>query len=208
MAEYTLYCDAVSGNCYKVGLMLALAGCDWKPALIDYLAGGTRTDDYKSGFNEFGEMPVLEHNGKRQSQSGAILHYLAQRTGKFGGATEDERQEILRWILFDNHKFTSYFATLRFLVGIQKTGETPVTEFLRGRAMGAWGVTDKHLATRKFILGDAPSIADISMAGYVFYPEETGIDRAKFPHVNAWAERIKALPGWKHPYDLMPRPPK
>jgi glutathione S-transferase len=206
MAEYTLYCDAISGNCYKVALMLAVAGCDWEPKLIDYIGGGTRTDQYKADMNEFGEMPVLEHKGRRHSQSGAILAYLAERTGQFGGRTEDERLEILRWMLFDNHKFTSYFATLRFLFGIQKTGDTPVVEFLRGRANGAWGVTDKHLATRPFITGDAPTIADFSLAGYVYYPEETGIDRGKFPHIAAWMERIKALPGWKHPYDLMPRP--
>lgn len=205
MAEYTLYGDAISGNCYKVALMLALSGCDWRPQFEDYMGGITRTDDYRASLNEQGEMPVLEHKGKRLSQSGAILTYLAERTGKFGGRTEDERLEILRWILFDNHKFTSYFATLRFLFGIQKTGETPVVEFLRGRAMTAWGIADKHLATRNFVIGDRPTIADFSMAGYVFYPEETGINRATFPHINAWADRLKALPGWKHPYDLLPR---
>ncbi|HEY1720466.1 MAG TPA: glutathione S-transferase family protein [Magnetospirillaceae bacterium] len=204
MAEYTLYGDALSGNCYKVALMLTLTGCDWRVTFEDYMSGVTRTDDYRATLNEQGEMPVLDHNGKRLSQSGVILTYLSTRTGKFGGKSEDERLEILRWILFDNHKFTSYFATLRFLFGIQKTGETPVVEFLRGRALTAWGIADKHLANSPFIVGDAPTIADFSMAGYVFYPEETGIDRAKFPHLNAWTERLKALPGWKHPYDLLP----
>jgi glutathione S-transferase len=204
VAEYTLYGDALSGNCYKVALMLTLTGCDWRVTFEDYMSGVTRTDDYRATLNEQGEMPVLDHNGKRLSQSGVILTYLSTRTGKFGGKSEDERLEILRWILFDNHKFTSYFATLRFLFGIQKTGETPVVEFLRGRALTAWGIADKHLANSPFIVGDAPTIADFSMAGYVFYPEETGIDRAKFPHLNAWTERLKALPGWKHPYDLLP----
>ena len=206
MAEYTLYCDAISGNCYKTALMLALAGCDWKAELVDYLGGGTRTEQYRASLNELGEMPVLEHQGKKLSQSGVILTYLAGCTGRFGGQSEDERLEILRWILFDNHKFTSYFATLRFLVGIQKSGETPVTEFLRGRATTAWGVVDRHLAAQPFIVGAAPTIADFSLAGYVYFPEETGVDRSRFPHIAAWAERIKALPGWKHPYDLMPRP--
>jgi glutathione S-transferase len=205
MAEYTLYCDAISGNCYKVALMLAVAGSDWKAQFVDYMGGGTRTDAYKSELSEMGEMPVLEHKGKKLSQSGVILTYLAERTGKFGGKTEDERLEILRWMLFDNHKFTSYYATLRFLFGIQKAGDTPVVEFLRGRALGAYGVVDKHLATRPFIIGDAPTIADFSLAGYIYYPEETGIDRAKFPNIEAWSKRIAALPGWKAPYDLLPR---
>ena len=141
-------------------------------------------------------------NGSRKAAS--ILTYLAARTGKFGGASEDEKLEILRWMMFDNHKFTSYYATLRFFFGIQKQGDTPVVEFLRGRAMGAYGVVEKHLAKSRFIVGDAPTIADFSLAGYIYYPEETGVDRAKFPNVKAWADRIAALPGWKHPYDLLP----
>ena len=131
MADYRLYCAGVSGNAYKAALMLSLSGCDWEPVVLDFLGGATRQESFREEINELGEIPVLEHGAKRLSQSGAILTYLAEKTGRFGGRDEDERLEILRWILFDNHKFTSYFATLRFLVGIQKTGETPVTEFLR-----------------------------------------------------------------------------
>jgi len=205
MAEYVLHCDAISGNCYKVALMLTLSGCDWRANFVDYIGGGTRTDGYKAEFNEMGEMPVLDHAGKHISQSGVILDYLASRTGKFGAANDDERREILRWMLFDNHKFTSYYATLRFLYGIKKEGDTPVVEFLRTRATGAYGVVEKHLAARPFIIGDKPTIADFSLAGYVYYPEETGIDMAKFSNIAGWKARIAALPGWKGPYDLLPR---
>ena len=205
MAEYVLHCDAISGNCYKAALMLAVAGCDWRPQFVDYMAGGTRTDAYKAGLNEMGEMPVLEHGGTRLSQSGVILTYLAERTGRFGGDSPTQKLEILRWMLFDNHKFTSYYATLRFFYGIQKTGETPVTEFLRGRALAAYGIVDKHLADRPFLIGAQPTIADFSLAGYVYYPEDTGIDRAKFANIEAWKKRIAALPGWKPPYELLPR---
>lgn len=207
MAEYTLHCDSVSGNCYKVALMLALSGADWQPRFLDFLGGATRTDAYRGAVNEMGEIPVLDHKGRRLTQSGVILTYLADRLGKFGGRTEDEKLEILRWILFDNHKFTSYFATLRFIVGIKKMAESPVTEFLRGRATAAWDIVDKHLAARAFLLGAAPTIADFSLAGYVYYPEETGLDRSKFPNIEAWAKRIAALPGWKSPYELMPGKP-
>lgn len=207
MAEYRLYCMKESGNSYKAALMLQLSGCDWAPVWVDYFNGATRRDDFRDEINEQGEVPVLDHRGKLLSQSGVILDYLAARTGKFGATTEDERQEILRWMLFDNHKFTSYFATLRFLFGIQKSGETPVTEFLRGRALAAYGIVEKHLAKTPFLVGGRPTIADFSLAGYIYYPEETGIDRTAFPHVNAWAGRIAALPGWKHPYELMPGGP-
>jgi glutathione S-transferase len=206
MAEYRLYCFGESGNSYKPALMLALSGCDWEARRVDYFDGETRGEAYRSTVNEMGEAPVLEHAGKRLTQSGVILTYLAERTGRFGGRSADERLEVLRWILFDNHKFTSYFATLRFLVGIQKTGETPVTEFLRTRALAAFGIVEKHLAARPFITGDAPTIADISMVGYLYYPaDEFGFDVAKdYPAIDAWLDRMKTLPGWKHPYDLMP----
>ena len=205
MSEYRLHCFKESGNAYKAALMLTLSGCDWQPVWIDYFNGQTRGDAFRSEVNEMGEAPVLEHNGRTFTQSGVILDYLAEATGKFGPRNDEERREILRWTLFDNHKFTSYYATLRFLVGLQKSAESPVTEFLRTRARGAYGVVDKHLAGRKFLLGDQPTIADLSLAGYAFYTEATGIDRAKeFPNVEAWAARISQLPGWKHPYDLMP----
>jgi len=71
--------------------------------------------------------------------------------------------------------------------------------------VAAFGIVEKHLAARPFITGDAPTIADISMVGYLYYSEETGIDRKAFPNIEAWTKRIAALPGWKHPYDLMPR---
>ena len=98
-------------------------------------------------------------------------------------------------------------ATLRFMLGLAKTGETPVTEFLRGRVRAATAIADTHFATRPFVLGDRPTIADLSMAGYVFYPEPNGVDWEALPHLSAWRERIRSLPRWKHPYDLMPGHP-
>jgi glutathione S-transferase len=206
MAEYELTCFNVSGNAYKAALMLELTGCDWQPRLVDYFHGETRGDDYRA-FNVMGEAPVLFHGDTVLSQSGVILDYLAEVTGKFGPETPAERREIWRWILFDNHKFTSYAATLRFMRSIAKTGETPVTEFLDKRARGAFDVANRHLSTRDFMLGGRPTIADISMSGYVFYDGEFGIDIADYPALADWRERVRALPGWKHPYELMPAAP-
>jgi glutathione S-transferase len=207
MADYTLYCFAQSGNAYKAALMLELCGADWAPRFVDFFNGETRTPEYRQTVNEMGEVPVLEHGGRRLSQSGVILDYLAGRLGRFGGAGEDERREILRWLLWDNHKLTSYIATLRFLVAFMDTGETPVTEFLRGRVAGALGILDGHLAGRAFTLGDRPTIADLSMCGYLFWPDEFGVDWADHPNIAAWLDRIAALPGWVHPYELMPGHP-
>ena len=207
MAEYRLYCTGESGNSYKAALMLALTGADWEPVWVDFLGGETRTPKFRAELSELGEVPLLEHRGERLSQSGVILEYLADQTGQFAPRNAQERREIWRWILFDNHKFTSYFATLRWFVGIQKTGEKAVIDFLKGRVSTAYGIVEKHLASRPFIMGERATIADISMVGYLYYPEETGFDRSAMPNIEAWTKRIAALPGWKHPYDLMPRGP-
>lgn len=204
MAEFKLHCFAASGNSYKVALFLALANADWEPVVVDYFGGETRTETWRDNLNEMGEIPVLEHAGLKISQSGVILDYLAAATGKFGARDEQEKRDIWRWILFDNHKFTSYYATLRYMVGLQKTGDTPVTKFLLDRVVAAYRIVDKHLAGAPFLVGDRLTIADLSLAGYVYLPEETGIDMADFPHIAAWKERISDMPGWRHPHELMP----
>jgi glutathione S-transferase len=206
MADYTLYCFAQSGNAYKAALMLNLCGADWQSRFVDFFNGEQRTLAYRA-INEMGEAPVLEHGGRQLSQSGVILDYLAQTFGRFGSANEDERREILRWLLWDNHKLTSYTATLRFLLTFMKTGETPVTEFFHGRSNTALGILNAHLDGRDFALGPRPTIADISMCGYLFWPEEIGVSWADYPHIGAWLERIRALPGRVHPYELMPGHP-
>jgi glutathione S-transferase len=207
MAEYTLYCFAQSGNAYKAALMLALSGADWAPRFVDFFKGETRTPEYRSSVNEMGEVPVLEHRGKLLSQSGVILEYLAGSLGRYGAKNDDERREILRWLLWDNHKLTSYIATLRFLVNFQKTGETPVTEFLRTRVKTALGILDKHLSEQPSALGGRLTIADLSMCGYLFWPEEFGANWDEYPGIARWLERIRSEPGWVHPYELMPGHP-
>lgn len=205
MAEYRLYCFAESGNAYRAALMLELCGLDWEPRKVDFFGGETRTPDYRQTVNEMGEVPVLEHGQRRLTQSGVILDYLSEQTGRFGAESDDERRDIWRWILFDNHKFNGYFGPLRFLLRFARTGETPVTEFLRGRALGALQVVEGHLAGQAFIVGERPTIADLSMCGYLYFGDELGVDLAPFGRVQRWLDRVAALPGWKHPYDLMPR---
>jgi glutathione S-transferase len=200
-----LYCFGESGNAYKCALALEMADLDWEPVFVDFFKGETRTPEYRATVNEMGEAPVLEHDGHKLTQSGVILDYLAEVTRKFGPKSDDERREIWRWILFDNHKFTASLATLRFLIQFAKTGETPVTEFLRARAVNALKLADQHLADRPFIIGKRATIADLSMVGYLYYGEELTVPLEPYVNVVKWLDRVRALPGWKHPYELMPR---
>jgi glutathione S-transferase len=78
--------------------------------------------------------------------------------------------------------------------------------FLKQRQEAAFAVVEKHMTGRAFVAADRPTIADFSMMGYLFYPpEELGFDIAEqYPAIEAWKQRIAALPGWVGPYDLLP----
>jgi glutathione S-transferase len=210
MAEYELYCFAQSGNAYRAALMLNLIGADWKPVFVDFFKGQTRTPEYRGEINEMGEAPVLVHGDKKLTQSGVILTYLARRSGKYLPQGEAEELEALRWIIFDNQKVNGFLGPYRFLKNFAKpAGDPAVLAFFKGRIDGNLGIVNKRLEGRKFLLGERPTIADVSLAGYLYYPvEEFGFDIGKdHPAIAAWRDRVKALPGWGHPYDLMPGHP-
>jgi glutathione S-transferase len=208
MPEYELYCFAQSGNAYRAALMLNLIGADWKPVWVDFFGKMVqRTPEYRTEVNEMGEAPVLAHGEKKLTQSGVILTYLARRSGKFLPQGEDEELEALRWIIFDNQKVNGFLGPYRFLKNFAKpAGDPAVLAFFKGRIDGNLAIVNKRLEKTPFMLGDKPTIADVSLAGYLYYPaEEFGFDIGKdHPAIGAWLARMKALPGWGHPYDLMP----
>jgi glutathione S-transferase len=208
MPEYELYCFAQSGNCYRAALMLNLIGADWKPVWYDFFGvAPQRTPEFRETINEMGEAPVLVHRAKKLSQSGVILTYLAQRSGKYLPQGEDEQLEALRWIIFDNQKVNGFLGPYRFLKNFAKpAGDPAVMDAFKARALGALGIVNKRLEKTPFLVGDRPTTADVSLTGYLYYPaEEFGFDIAKdHPAIASWLQRMQALPGWAHPYDLMP----
>ena len=204
---YRLHGFSQSGNTYKVAFLLRALGQSWEPQFVDFMNGVTRTGEWREGTNEMGEVPVLDDGDRRLTQSGVILTYLSARHGAYGGQTEDEKLEVLRWLLFDNHKLTSYLASYRFMKAFGPTAPDPaVMGWLRGRLDNAFGILDRHLAGRTFVVGDGPTIADLSLSGYLFYPvDESGYEVAgRYAHVQAWLDRVRALPGWANPYDILP----
>lgn len=208
MPRYRLHYFPESGNSYKLALMLALCGQAWEPVWTDFQGGQTRSPEWRAAVNEMGEIPVLEEDGERLTQTGAILLRLADRDGRFGAADEAGRFEVLRWLLWDNHKLTSYMATYRYLRAFTPDPNPDVLAFLRGRLDNALGVAERRFERAPFAAGGAPTVADLSMSAYLSYPaEETGYDLpATHPAVAAWLGRIAALPGWGAPYDLLPGP--
>jgi glutathione S-transferase len=211
LADFQLYCFAQSGNAYRVALMLNLIGADWEPRFVDFFKGGeTRTPKYRTEVNEMGEVPVLVHGDRKLTQSAVCLTYLSDLTGRFKPDGEDARLEALRWLVFDNQKVNGFLGPYRFLKNFARpAGDPAVLAFLKGRIDNNLAIVDKRLGEAPFMLGDNPTIADLSLCAYLYYPaDEFGFDITEtYKNIGAWLDRIKALPGWKHPYDLMPGHP-
>jgi len=203
-----LHCFGESGNSYKAALALELSGLDWEPVKVDFFNGATRSDDFRSNVNPMGEAPVLVTRDATLTQSGVIQQWIVDTTGKLGGAPQD-RYEVLRWVLWDNHKLSSQAGMTRFLMNFMPEDKRPseVISFVQGRLAAAYTVLDAHLDGRDWIVGGEITVADISCCSYLFYPEPFGFVRGDWPNIDRRLSMIEATPGWKHPYDLMPGHP-
>lgn len=202
-----LHCFGESGHSYKAALALQLSGLDWEPVFVDFFSGQHRGEDYRN-LNVMAEAPVLVDGDIRLSQSGVIQQYITDKTGKFGGKSED-KYEVLRWVLWDNHKLSSQVGMTRFLMNFLPEDKRPqeVIDFMQGRLKAAFATLENQLKGRDWLVGDCMSNADLTCCGYLFYDEPFGFDRKDYPNIDAWLTRISAMPGWKHPYDLMPGNP-
>ncbi|MBR1271718.1 glutathione S-transferase [Bradyrhizobium sp. AUGA SZCCT0222] len=206
MPTYRLHHFPESGNSYKLALMLTLCDRSFEPVWTDFGGGITRSAEWRRTVNEMGEIPVLEEDGVRLTQTAPILLKLARQFGQFGGETEQEQFELLRWLFWDNHKLTSYMASYRFMRTFIPSGDPAVLTYYRKRLDDFLGILETHLQRNAFAIGARPSIADISMMAYLHYPsDETGYDLAvSHPGISAWLGRMADLPGWKSAYDLLP----
>ncbi|MEM9972332.1 MAG: glutathione binding-like protein [Pseudomonadota bacterium] len=202
-----LHCFGESGNCYKAALALELSGLQWKPVFVDFFNGAARTSEYRETMNPMGEAPVMVDGEVRLTQSGVIQSYVTELTGRFGGDTAEDRREVLRWVLWDNHKLSSQAGVTRFLMNFLDPSKRPdqVIDFLQGRLRAAYDVLDTHLTSRDWVAGRDVTHADLSCCGYLYYDEPFGFDRAEWPAIDRWLTRLSEQPGWKHPYDLMQR---
>ena len=206
MPRYRLHYFPESGNSYKLALMLTLCGESFEPVWTDFGGGVTRTPEWRRDVNAMGEIPVLEVDGERLTQTAPILLQLAEQYGRFGGDTPNEKFEVLRWLFWDNHKLTGYMATYRYYRTFTPSPDPHVQKHFRWRIDDFLGILDRHLQHHAFAIGDKPTVADFSMMAYLSYPsDETGYDfAASHPAVNAWLQRIAKLPGWRPAYDLLP----
>lgn len=184
-----LYDYAASGNCYKVRLLLALLGRDYERVPVDIFAGDTLTDAF-AALNPVRETPVLElDSGAAIAQSSAILWYLAEDT-PFLPAGRFERALVQQWLSFEQERVMGGIGAPRFR---RLTGRPAVEGRLEIGAQ-ALELLDAHLRERAWLVGYAPSIADVAVFGYGHVAHEAGLEPGE--HVRAWFERMRALPGF------------
>ncbi len=203
-----LHCFRESGNAYKAAITLELAAADWRPEFVDFFNGASRTPEYRA-LNPMGEVPVLVDGDTVLSQSGVIQDYVSEKTGNLGPRDSDERREILRWTLFDNHKVSGIAGPLRFNMNFlpEDRRSEDTNGYLAMRLGSALKVLDGYFADRDWLAADRLTTADLACCGYLYYPEPFTFDRTAYANIDAWLDRIAATPGWKHPYDLMPGSP-
>ena len=188
----------------KVGLGLAMMGVAFDYRHVDLRAGAHKTPDFAAK-NRFQQVPVLEHDGHFICQSNAILQHLADSYGKLGGRSKAEKLRVTEWLSWEQDRMVSVGLTRFFTRFEQRAADDPVLAWARTRAEAALGMLDRQLGQTKFLAGAEPTIADIAAFAWAAVANEGGLDVARWPNVQAWAERLMKLPGASHPYDAMPK---
>ena len=204
-ARFELHGFAFSGPTYKVALMLSLAGEAFDYVHVNMMEGEHKQPAHLSR-QRFGQVPLLvdRNNGRHLCQSAAILEYLADTLGKFGGATLDERLQVREWLYWDFDRLApSIYRARGIRLGFFKGGEETL-ELCAAYAASALKTLDRHLAGRNWIVGESPTIADIDIYGVLVYAADAAVDLAPYANVSAWIGRFEALPGSKRPMDVLP----
>ena len=208
-ARYTLHGSFRSGPTYKVALMLALAG---EP--FDYVHVNMREGEHKQpaylARQRFGQVPLLvdNENGRQLCQSASILEYLADRLGKFGGANLDERIRAREWMFWDFDRLAPHIYRPRAARAGFRQFDPAVIAQHETEGKAALKVLDDHLAGRAWLVGDAPTIADIDVYGVIAYAPDGGSDLGAYPNLSAWKQRVEALPGFAVASRLLPQETK
>ena len=186
-----LYDYQLSGNGYKVRLLLRQLGIPFERVEVDIVRGETRTPEFLA-INPNGRIPVLElDDGRRLAESNAILFYLAEGTPLLP-EERFAREQVLQWMFFEQYSHEPYIAVARRLRHMEGR---PVPAELVERGRQALDVMERHLAGRRFFVGECYTIADIALYAYTHVADEGGFDLADRPVVRAWLARVAAEPG-------------
>lgn len=198
-----LYSHHESGHCYKVALALTLMEIAFEQRPVDLnRLRVLRSEDFREA-SLFGEVPVLVFDdGLAVCQSNTILDTLARRYGKLDGRSEAERVRVREWLAWESNRMAMSLPHLRFSRRFTRA-DPAVENWFAERMKVDFDTLQQHLVGMDFLLGCGPTIADISICGYMFWADQARVDLSAWPAVHAWLERIRALPGWRGPYELL-----
>ena len=202
MANLVLYGNRESGHSYKVKLALTILGLEHEYRPVDLaIERNNRPPDFRE-VSRYGEVPVLVTGGEPLVQSNAILMHLARTTGRLRGEGDPDR--TMDWLFWEANRIGFSISNLRYARRFKTDTAPDVVSWLEARARADLARLDEEFQNKAgFLLGSSISIADIACCGYLFWPEQTGLDYGQWTHVSAWLDRIRAVPGWAHPYKLL-----
>lgn len=191
-----LYDNPVSGNCFKVRLILTLLGIEFERrelSVVDY-SDRLRT---LGGLSPTLNVPtVVLDDGRPLAESNAILWYFAEGS-RYLPDDRYERGQVLQWLFFEQYKHEPGIAVPRFWDAIATADLTPPPDLEARRASGreALKAMERHLREREYLVGGRFTIADIALYAYTHVAPEGGFDLEPLPAVRAWLERVAAEPG-------------
>jgi glutathione S-transferase len=191
-----LYDTRLSGNAWKVRILLTQLGLPFQRVTLD-LATGDHTKPEFRAKSRFARVPVLElEDGRTLVESAAIMLYLAEGTALL---PDDKflRAEVTAWLTFEQADLLRAIAMPRIwnLRGLADQKASQIADFHEG-AYPALAKADAWLESHDWLVDNRYSIADIGLFGYVSMATLGGYDMARFPAINAWLARVKAQPGW------------
>lgn len=192
-----VYGDLVSGNCYKVKLILDLVGTPHEWIHTGVLAGDTRTPEFLAK-NPNGRVPLVElSEGDYLAESNAALYYFALGSD-YWPSDPRTQAEILQWMFFEQYSHEPYIATSIFKHQFLKAADELADELAAAQPKGyaALGVMEKQLEKSDFLTGPAAMIADIALFAYTQNAEFGGFNLADYTGIQAWLDRIRSLPGF------------
>jgi glutathione S-transferase len=201
--ETILYCHRESGHSYKVALALTLMDIPFEQRAVDLnLPRAERPQDFLDA-SRFGEVPALiDADGLAVCQSNAILDHLARRYRKLDGETPAAQIRVREWLAWEANRIAMSLPHLRFSRRHTSAGAA-LEAYWIDRLHADLGQLDRELEQNAYLAGAAPTIADISCCGYLYWADQARIDLAPWPAVRAWLERIRSLQRWQAPYDLL-----
>jgi glutathione S-transferase len=198
-----LHGSFTSSSSYKPMLFLALGGLPFSFRTVN-LKIGVQKHPAHLAINRYGQVPVLQHRGLTLVMSNVILDYLARTTGKFEGATEQDRIHAREWLSWENDAIQNV-ARVRHFARFRPDVDKQIVDYFRPGAEAALDFIDKHLAGRQWLVGEGCTIADIGCWGRMVFMAEGGMSLDSRPYAAAWRDRLMAMPGFALPYDLIPK---